>query len=95
MGERLSAVGIPYVSHVDRFVHDAPDDEWLALPGAERWPMVTRDKHWRHRANESAAFTEAKVLGFVFLNGSLSGRQTAEVLVKAYPAIQTIAATVK
>jgi hypothetical protein len=95
MGERLKAAGIPYVNHADRFAHDSPDDEWLALPGAEGWPVVTRDKRWRYRANESAAYSDAKVLGFVFLNGNLSGRQTADALVKAYPAILKIAATVK
>ena len=56
---------------------------------------MTRDKHWRYRANEAAAYMDAKALGFVFLNGNLSGRQTADALVKAYPAILRIAATVK
>lgn len=93
MGQRLAAECIPFVNHAERFSPDAPDEAWLALPGAEGWPVITRDKNWRYKPNESAAFSNARVLGFVFLNGNLSGRDTADLLVKAYPTICTIAAT--
>lgn len=38
-----------------RFPHDSPDEEWLAVAGRQGWVVVTRDKRIRSRPREREA----------------------------------------
>lgn len=93
MGEMLSVAGVRFEPHSKHFVHDAPDDEWLRFAGRKGWPVIARDKNFRYKPNEYAAFMEASVLSFIFTAGDLSGADTALLVLRAYPDIVNLAST--
>ena len=88
----LDEAGISYVALKDHFGPATPDDEWLAMPGRECWPVVTRDKKIRYKPNEWEAYRRANVIGFVFTAGDISAAKTGELLVKAMPSIRELSA---
>lgn len=94
MGEQLTTAGISFEPHRKHFEHDAPDEVWLRFAGSRGWPVLARDKHFRSRPNEFAAYVEGGVLGFIFTAGDLSGVETARLTQLAYPTMATIASTV-
>ena len=87
LGEALTAAGIHFVAHRDKFAPDAPDDEWLAAAADRGWLVVTRDQRIRYKANEQAAMVRARLHLFVLTQGGLSAAETASIVVGAYPAI--------
>jgi predicted nuclease of predicted toxin-antitoxin system len=85
LGEALTAAGIDFVAHHQRFAPDAPDTEWLAVAGAAGWLVLTRDQNIRRRPNELAAVRAARVCMFVLGQGNLSAAETARIVVGAWP----------
>jgi len=84
LGEALTAAGIAFVAHHQRFAPAAPDTEWLAAAGREGWLVLTRDQNIRRRPNELSAVKAAGVCLFVLGQGNLSAAETAEIVVGAY-----------
>jgi predicted nuclease of predicted toxin-antitoxin system len=85
LGDALTAAGIPFVAHRQRFAAAAPDTEWLAVAGAEGWMVLTRDQNIRRRPNELAAVKAAGICMFVLGQGNLSAAETARIVVDAWP----------
>lgn len=94
MGERLGLAGIPFEPHPKHFAHDTPDEVWLPYAGSRGWVVLARDKHFRSKPNEYAAYIEGRVLGFIFTAGDLTGAETARLTEEAYPKMTEIASTV-
>ncbi len=49
----------------DRFPHDVPDTEWLAMAGDEGWLVITHDTNIRTRPGERRAIVEHGVGCFI------------------------------
>jgi predicted nuclease of predicted toxin-antitoxin system len=78
--------------HDDHFRQETPDEEWLREVGQRSWIVLTKDTQTRYRAHERAALMQAGVRTFVLVAKNLSGREMADVLVKALPAIRRFVA---
>lgn len=89
----LRAAGIPFVAHRDLFRPDAPDAEWIAEVGRQRWVVITRDQNIRRRPNELRAVRAAGLHLFALTSGNLSAAETARVIIKAWRSIQQHAAS--
>jgi predicted nuclease of predicted toxin-antitoxin system len=74
--------------HDDHFRQETPDEEWLREVGQRHWIVLTKDTQIRYRAHERAVLMQAGVRAFVLVAKNLSGREMAEVFVKALPAIR-------
>lgn len=83
----LRDADIPYIAHHDRFAPACPDEEWLGVAGKEGWIVVTRDKAIRRKPNELMAFREAKVIVFALASGNAKAEDTAQLVVRLYPAM--------
>lgn len=73
--------------HDDHFAPDAPDEDWLKRAGSAGWVVITKDTRIRYREPERAALIAANVRAFVFTTADLNGREMAEMVVSALPAI--------
>lgn len=51
----LKAAGLTVERHADHFIHDAPDQEWLATAGAKGWVALTHNSRIRYTPNEKEA----------------------------------------
>ena len=60
---------------------------WLDGVAGKGWLVVTRDRRIRYKVNEQAAAVRAGLHLFVFAQGSIKAAQTAQTLVRAYPAM--------
>ena len=89
----LRAAGVPFERHHDHFARDAADADWIVEVGRQHWVVVTRDQRIRHRPNELAAVRAANLHLFALTSGNLSAAQTAEVLLRAWPALQRAVAS--
>jgi hypothetical protein len=87
LGEALTAAGIDFVAHHQRFAPAAPDTEWLSVAGTEGWLVLTRDQNIRRRPNELAAVRAAGLCLFVLGQGNLSAAETASIVVDTWPRI--------
>jgi hypothetical protein len=47
-----------------RFPQEMPDDEWLAIVGAEGWVVLSQDRKFHVRQNEAAAIKQHSVRCF-------------------------------
>lgn len=94
MGHRLADAlrnaGVVALTHDSIFGQDTPDEEWLTRAGREGWVVLTKDKEIRKRPLERRALMRARVRAFVFTGGTISGIETAEVIVAALPRIHRI-----
>ena len=54
----LKQGGLQVERHVDHFVHDASDEEWLAGVSAKGWVAVTHDSRIRYKPNELRAVVD-------------------------------------
>jgi predicted nuclease of predicted toxin-antitoxin system len=84
LGEALTAAGIAFVAHYERFAPDAPDTEWLSVAGNQGWVVLTRDQNIRRRPLERAAVLQHKVVMFVLGQGNISAAETARIVVDAH-----------
>lgn len=87
LGRALADANILHIAHRERFACDSPDTDWIASAGAEGWIAITRDQAIRRKSNEIAAIRASRAVIFVFTSGNLSAADTAEILLRALPAI--------
>jgi len=78
--------------HDDHLAQDAPDDEWIALAGQERWVVITKDKNIRHRAAELEAIKAHSARVLVIRVKNATATAIADVLVKGRHRIGRFAA---
>jgi hypothetical protein len=57
----LRAAGLTVERHADHFVHDAPDEEWLAVAGRRGWIALTHNRRIRYAPNELQAVIDHRV----------------------------------
>lgn len=76
--------------HDEHFSAGEKDETWLRDVGQWRWVVVTNDKKIRYRHNELAALLRNAVRAFVFTSGNLTGKEMAEVFLKALPKISRL-----
>ena len=57
----LRAAGLDVERHADHFAPAAPDEEWLAVAGAQGWLAITHDARIRYKPNELAAVKRNRV----------------------------------
>lgn len=85
LGDALTAAGINFIPHHDRFEPNCPDEEWLPVAGKHGWIVVTRDQNIRRKPNELHAFKINHVKAIVLTSGQASASDTAKLLVDLYP----------
>ena len=93
IADALRQVGAEVQIHDDHFHQETPDEEWLREVGQRSWIVLTKDTHIRYRAHERTALMQAGVRAFVLVAQNLSGREMADVFVKALPAIRRFVAS--
>jgi hypothetical protein len=71
------------------------DPTWLLRAGRERWVVITKDKHIRHRQNELQTLIRARVSCFVIASGEITAAQQADAVVTAIPAMRRYVQTVR
>jgi hypothetical protein len=91
LGQALVAADIPFVEHAQLFKPACDDEVWLEGVAGRGWLVVTRDQRIRYKVNEQAAAVRAGLHLFVFTQGGLKAKQTAEILVAAYPKMLRVA----
>lgn len=74
----------------ERFPEGTEDQEWLTVAGAERWVVLTKDKHIRRRELELQALVLARVRAFVLTSGDLTGSEQAALFVRLIPKMSRI-----
>lgn len=92
IADALRQAGAEVQIHDDHFRQETPDEEWLREVGQRRWIVLTKDTQIRYRAHERAALMQAGVRAFVLVAKNLSGREMADIFVKALPAIRRFVA---
>jgi len=60
-----------------------PDEEWIKYVGKNKRLAITKDKRLRHREIEIRAIKKYKAKIFRFTSGNMSGKEMAEIAVKA------------
>lgn len=72
------------------------DHEWLPVVGEAGWVVILRDKRIRSRALERRALRDAGVLGICLTgSGNSSNWAMLNLIVRQWPAIESIASTAK
>lgn len=92
LGRALVDASVAHIAHRTRFAFDSPDTDWIAAASAEGWIAITRDQAIRRKPNEIAAIRASRAVIFVFTSGNLSAADSAEILLRALPAIYRMAA---
>jgi hypothetical protein len=87
----LKAAGLKVERHVDHFEPTAPDEEWLAVAGAQRWLALTHDGRIRYKPNELAAVVRHRVALFVVV-GAAPHPELARHFVRTAPRVEAFAA---
>jgi hypothetical protein len=95
LGEALTAQGIPFIPHHERFAPACPDEEWLEVAGKEGWIVLTRDKNIRRKPNELQAFRDHGVIAFVLTGGDATAVDTAALVTSLYTKMMRKAKAVK
>jgi len=60
------------------------DEEWIKYAGENKRLVITKDKRIRHRKHEILAIKKHKAKIFRFTSGNMSGKEMAEIAVKAH-----------
>lgn len=84
----LREAGETVIVHDDVFKPDAQDVEWLPFVGEEGWIVLTKDAKIRYRTLEREALINSGARAFVFVSGNVPAIETAQILVKALPAMK-------
>lgn len=91
IAEALRASGIAVEVHDDHLAANAPDEEWIELVGYKQWLAVTKDKNIRYRTAELEAVKEHDAKVLVVRAKNATGRDIADILIKASARIQRFA----
>lgn len=90
IAESLASAGATVERLTRHFPKGTDDRTWLALAGARRWVVLTRDKRIRYRRLERLALEAANVRAFVFTGGNVTLSDTAAILAGALHSIGEI-----
>lgn len=88
----LEECGVRHERHSVHFRQGTPDAEWLPWIGQRGWSLLTTDKRIRYRKLERDAVRNSGIARFYFSTNNLSGREIAEALRKALPAMMRLSA---
>lgn len=86
--EALRDVGATVIAHDDVLPQDTTDVEWLEEAGRHGWIVLTKDEAIRRNPHERAMFLQARVAVFVLAKKGLSGKEMAELFVRALPGMR-------
>lgn len=86
-GVILTAGGLIVERHIDHFVHDTPDDVWLAEVGRRGWTALTHDKRIRYKPNERDAVMRHRV-GLLVIVGAVPFADLARAFLATLPSIE-------
>ena len=86
----LRAAGLDVERHADHFAPAAPDEEWLAVAGAQGWLAITHDARIRYKPNELAAVKRNRVALFVVV-GDAPHAELATNFVRTVPRVEVFA----
>jgi PIN like domain len=86
----LREMGIRVELLHQHFEPDIDDTDWLVEVGKRGWVVLTKDQRIRHRRAEFQALLDAGVAVFVLKSGNLTGKDTANAFVRAYPRMQKV-----
>ena len=91
IADALRAVGLVVELHDDHLPEDAPDEDWISLAGRNGWIAITKDKNIRYRAFEIGAIKQHSAMIVVIRAKNTTGKDMAEILVKAKSKLQKFA----
>ena len=83
----MRAAGLDIRVHDELFRQATEDVAWLPHAGAQRGVVITRDDRIRYNQLEKQAVLAARVRFFSITSSSLTGEQTAALILSAVPAI--------
>lgn len=87
----LRAAGATVEIHLDHFVPDVPDVEWLPVVSQRGWIVLTKDSRIGRNPLELLAIAQANAKVFILVSGNLTRQQMADVFVKSLDRIQRFA----
>jgi hypothetical protein len=71
--------------HDDHFPQETEDVVWIPAIAARGWVLITRDQNIRYNALERAAYSSAKLRGFIVTGKGMGGAEFAELMVACLP----------
>ena len=81
--DALKNAGVEVETVHDVLYSGVPDNEWIKYVGKNKRLAITKDKRIRHREIEIRAIKKYKAKVFRFTSGNMSGKEMAEIAVKA------------
>ena len=81
----LRAAGYHCEIHDDHFAPATEDEVWLRELAGRRWAVLTKDERIRYRPFELDALRGAGLRVFIVICGNVTGKATAEIILKAMP----------
>src|SRR5688572_28137926 len=91
--EALRGAGLSVEVHLDHFRQGTPDREWIEEVSKRGWAIIGKDKGHRYESLEMLAIERSKARLFTLGSGMSKGRENADVILKAWPAMQRFDAT--
>ena len=89
--DALRNAGVEVETVHDVLYSGALDEEWIEYVGRNKRLAITKDKRIRHREIELQAIKKHKAKVFRYTSGNLSGKEMAEIAVKALIKMQDFA----
>lgn len=86
--ETLKGAGISIKIHDDHFPQDAQDVDWMPEVGKKGWVILTKDVKIGRNSLEKIAVARAQIKMFALASQSLSGKDMAEIFLKAIVPMQ-------
>jgi len=85
VAQALRATGARVEVHLDHFVGDMPDVDWIPRVAAKQWVLITKDQHIRRNPLEVASYRASKLRGFVATGKDMTAQELGELLVHCLP----------
>ena len=82
VAKMLCAAGARVEVHLEHFAGNTPDHEWIPEVGRRGWVLITKDQNIRHNPIERAAYTAAKLRGFIVTGKDMNGNELGDLLVR-------------
>ncbi len=79
----LRGAGARVEVHLDHFLADKPDTEWIHDIGKRDWVLISKDQNIRRNPLERAAYEAAKLRGFIVTGKDMGGKELADLLVRS------------
>ena len=89
--DAIEGSGIRCEKHLDHFPAGTPDIDWLPELGRLGWCLLTTDARIRSNHLEREAVRENGVRMFYFHKNNLSGKEMGNAVLKALPAMVSLA----